>query len=179
MTRPSDLVPSIFVIGLSSAGKSTVARLLIDRLRRDGHASILLDGDHVRTVFGSSLGYDCQSRRLQTERVLKLAQLTSEQEIIPVVAIIHPFEDDRARCRDTLPGYFEAHLKCDVDICRSRDTKNVYPNDSEQAENVVGLDIEYEEPVSANLVLDSANTAPEDLAEKIYRAVSSSYLRLE
>ena len=164
-------VPAIFIIGLSSAGKSTVSRLLIDRLRRNGHASILLDGDHVRTVFGSSLGYDRESRRVQTERVLKLARLTSEQGIIPVAAIIHPFENDRAICRDTLPGYFEVHLRCNVDVCRARDTKNVYLDDDGQADNVVGLDIEYEEPVNADLVLDSANTAPEDLADTIYRAI--------
>ena len=163
--------PSIFIIGLSSAGKSTLANLLIKRLRADGYPSILLDGDHVRRVYGNSLGFDPDSRRIQTDRVLKLAQLTSEQGIIPVAAIIHPFEENRAKCRDTLPGYFEVHLSCDVDVCRSRDTKNVYPNDSGQAENVVGLNIEFEEPVNADLVLDSANTAPEDLADTIYRAI--------
>ena len=167
----SDSVPAVFVIGLSSAGKSTVSRLLIDRLRRDGHASILLDGDHVRTVFASGLGYDRESRRLQTERVLKLARLTSEQGIIPVAAIIHPFEDDRAKCRVALPGYFEAYLRCDINICRSRDTKNVYPGNNGQAKNVVGLDIRYEEPINASLVLDSANTAPADLADTIYQAL--------
>ena len=163
--------PSIFIIGLSSAGKSTVATGLIAKLRAEGYASILLDGDHVRSVFGSSLGYDPDSRRLQTDRVLKLARLTSEQGIIPVAAIIHPFEEDRAVCRAALPGYFEAHLRCDLDTCRTRDTKNVYPSGPSAAENVVGLDIPYEEPVNADIVLDSASVAPAELVEIIFRAI--------
>jgi adenylylsulfate kinase-like enzyme len=162
---------SLWIVGLSSAGKSTVARELIERLRAEGHPSILLDGDHVRTVFGNRLGYDRESRRAQTERVLKLAQLTSEQGIIPVAAIIHPFEDGRAKCRKMLPGYFEVHLQCDINVCRSRDTKNVYPNDFGDANNVVGMVIDFEDTVNADLVLDSANIPPEDLAKTIYRAI--------
>jgi adenylylsulfate kinase-like enzyme len=169
-TAPLD-IPSIFIIGLSSAGKSTVAAGLIEKLRAEGYASILLDGDHVRSVFGSSLGYDPDSRRLQTDRVLRLARLTSEQGVIPVAAIIHPFEEDRAACRAALPGYFEVHLKCDLDTCRTRDTKNVYPSTQGAARNVVGLDIDYEEPVNADLVLDSAHMAPEELVETVFRAV--------
>ena len=163
--------PSIFIIGLSSAGKSTLANLLINRLRADGYPSILLDGDHVRTVFENSLGYDPESRRKQTERVLKLARLTSEQGIVPIAAIIHPFESDRGICRETLPLYFEVHLKCDLDTCRTRDTKNVYPSMQDAARNVVGLDIDYEEPVNADLVLDSARMPPEELVETVFRAV--------
>lgn len=171
--------PSIWIIGLSSAGKSTLATRLIARLRADGYPSILLDGDHVRAVFGSSLGYDPQSRRLQTERVLKLARLTSEQGIIPVAAIIHPFEDDRIACRAALPGYFEVYLHCDLETCRTRDTKNVYPSTSNAATNVVGMDIPYEEPVTADLVLDSAHIPPDELAETVYQAFQSAHLRPE
>ena len=162
---------SLWIIGLSSAGKSTVAREFITRLRAEGYPSILLDGDHVRAVFGNSLGYDRDSRRAQTERVLKLAQLTSEQGIIPVAAVIHPFEDGRAKCRKMLPGYFEVHLRCDIDVCRSRDTKNVYPDEFGEANNVVGMDIDFEDTVNADLILDSAIIAPEDLAKIIYQAI--------
>lgn len=171
MKRVPTPAPSIWIIGLSSAGKSTVATRLIARLRAEGYPSILLDGDHVRAVFGSSLGYDPDSRRQQTERVLKLARLTSEQGIIPVVAIIHPFEDDRAACRAALPGYFEVHLRCDLDTCRTRDTKNVYPSARGNAENVVGMDIAYEEPANADLVLDSARIPPESLVETVFAAI--------
>lgn len=163
--------PSIFIIGLSSAGKSTVATGLIEKLRANGYPSILLDGDHVRSVFASSLGYDPESRRKQTKRVLKLARLTSEQSIIPIAAIIHPFESDRRICRETLPRYFEVYLKCDLDTCRTRDTKNVYPSTQGAARNVVGLDIDYEEPGNSDLVLDSAQMPPEELVETVFRAI--------
>jgi adenylylsulfate kinase-like enzyme len=159
---------SLWIIGLSSSGKSTLARRVIDRLRKAHVPTMLLDGDQVRLAFEDRLGYDPASRHQQTMRVLRLARMVSAQGILPVVAIIHPFEADRVHCRQTLPGYFEVHLDCTLSECERRDRvegKNVY---RPGAPNVVGHDIPYERPERADLVLPAGTTEPVELEHRLF-----------
>lgn len=159
---------SLWIIGLSSAGKSTLARRVLERLRAVRIPTMLLDGDQVRLAFEDRLGYDPDSRHKQTLRVLRLARMISAQGILPVVAIIHPFERDRSYCRQTLPGYFEIHLDCPLTECKRRDRlegKNVY---TAGAPNVVGVDIPYERPQHPDLVLESSGRDPVELERQLF-----------
>lgn len=143
---------------------------------------MLLDGDQIRAIFPERLGYDEASRRKQTERVLRLVRWISDQGILPIVAIIHPFEDDRIRCRENLPNYFEVFLKCDLDTCIERDValkKHVYPwNEQEEIDksDIVGLDIPLDRPGHADLIMESDHNSPEELLEILWERVRADLL---
>ena len=159
-------------MGLSAAGKSTLAGLLSERLRQEGYPCMLLDGEEVRRIFDERLGYDEASRRKQTQRIVRLTRWVSDQGILPVVAIIHPFEDDRADCRATLDGYFEVYLKCPLEACILRDAKNVYqPALDGTVKDVVGVDIPYDPPAQSDLVLESDRLSSEELLDVLWERV--------
>ena len=168
---------SIWIMGLSAAGKSTLAGLLSERLRQEGYPCMLLDGEEVRRIFDERLGYDEESRRKQTQRIVRLTRWVSDQGILPVVAIIHPFEDDRADCRATLDGYFEVYLKCPLEACVLRDAKNVYqPAIDGTAKDVVGVDIPYDPPTQSDLVLESDKLSPGELLDILWERVKTELL---
>lgn len=168
---------SIWIIGLSSAGKSTLARLLAGRMRDNGYPCMLIDGDEVRSIFEERLGYDPASRRKQTQRILALARWVSGQGILPIVAIIHPFEDDRQRCREILDNYHEVYLQCELSECVKRDIKNVYkPALEGNACNVVGLDIPYDVPAHPDLVLESTRISPEAMLDVLWSYILKAVL---
>ena len=168
---------SIWIMGLSAAGKSTLAGLLSDRLRQEGCPCMLLDGEEVRHIFDERLGYDGASRRKQTRRIVRLTRWISDQGILPVVAIIHPFEDDRLDCRATLDGYFEVYLKCPLEACVLRDAKNVYqPALDGTAKDVVGVDIPYDPPAQSDLVLESDRLLPDELLDLLWERVRAGLL---
>jgi adenylyl-sulfate kinase len=168
---------SIWIMGLSAAGKSTLAGLLSERLRQEGYPCMLLDGEEVRRIFDEKLGYDEASRRKQTQRIVRLTRWISDQGILPVVAIIHPFEDDRADCRATLDGYFEVYLKCPLEACVLRDAKNVYqPAIDGTAKDVVGIDIPYDPPTQSDLVLESDKLSPGELLDILWEWVKTELL---
>ena len=165
-------IKTIWIIGLSGAGKTTLARLVIKRLQESGHPCVIIDGSEARDLFENKLGFDPDSRRKQTGRIKNLALWAIGQKIIPVVALIHPFEDDRARCRTEIEGYYEVYLKCALDECIRRDDKNVYaPAMEGRGKFVVGLDIPYDEPLDVELVLESDRHAPEELLEVLWQAL--------
>lgn len=175
--NPTHNPGSIWIIGLSSAGKSTLARLLVAKLRDNDYPCMLIDGDEVRAIFDDRLGYDPVSRRKQTQRILSLTQWVSRQGILPIVAIIHPFEDDRQRCRESLVKYFEVYLDCALSECMKRDKKNVYVQALEgSARNVVGVDIPYDKPAHSNLVLNSTNLSQEAMLEILWGHIEQEVL---
>jgi adenylylsulfate kinase-like enzyme len=160
---------SVWIIGPPCAGKTTLAKLFVQRLRENSQPCILLDGDEVRDVFENQLGYDPKSRRKQTERVKKLARLVASGEILPVIAIIHPFEDDRAKCREQFPGYFEVVLACDMKELIRRDTKKLYlPAMQGKKRHVIGVDIPFDEPKNPNITLHSDEMTPNDMLEALW-----------
>lgn len=164
-------------MGLSASGKSTLSAMLADRLRDQGYPCMLLDGDQIRGIFEERLGYDPESRRKQTRRVLGLTRWISSQGILPIVAIIHPFEDDRAECRKQFDDYFEVYLKCDLEECIHRDQKNLYqPVMDGEAENVVGLDIPFDPPEHSDLVIETDKLSPEESLEIIWERVNEGLL---
>lgn len=168
---------SIWIIGLSSAGKSTLAKLLVDKLRDNDYPCMLVDGDEVRAIFEERLGYDPESRRKQTRRILALTRWVSGHGILPIVAIIHPFEDDRQHCRATLQKYFEVYLHCELAECIHRDTKGVYkPVNDGKAQNVVGLDIPYDPPGTPDLILDSTELSPEEMLDNLWDFIGQKVL---
>lgn len=165
---------SVWIIGPSCAGKTAVAKLLVDRLKESRRACVLLDGPEVRALFDNKLGYDPASRRKQTMRIRRLAKLLSSQGVTTVIAMIHPFEDDRRKCRDDIAGYFEVFLKCDTKTLIERDSKKIYlPAIRGEKKNVVGVDIPFDEPETPDLVVDSDRMSPTEILEVIWRRVQS------
>ena len=172
VTQPTESKPgTIWIIGPACVGKTTLARLLVSHCRGEGRPAMLLDGDEIRQIHDTSLGYDPVSRRKQTARVQKLARWVQNQDILPVVAIIHPFQDDREACRDMFPGYFEVSLSCDMKERIRRDTKKLYlPALRGEKRHVIGVDIPFDDPVSADLVLETDQFEPQELLQTLLDA---------
>ncbi len=168
MTPGKAAPATIWVIGPPCSGKTTLAKLLVARCRAAGRPAMLLDGDDIREIHDTRLGYDPASRRKQTARVRRLAQWVMKQDILPVVAIIHPFQEDRVVCREALPGYFEISLDCDLKERIRRDSKKLYlPALRGEKRHVVGVDIAFEEPVTSDLALDTATAQPAELLDAV------------
>ena len=173
MNSNINLIKSIWITGLSSSGKTTLARLLVTRLKENGYPCLLLDGNETRNLFENKYGFDEGSRRKQTHRIATLAKWLIKQNSIPVVSIIHPFEDDRNTCKKEIPGYFEVYLKCSLKECIRRDKKNVYlPVIQQEKENVIGLDIKYDEPSEPMITLDTEIFSAEECLETLWRDIS-------
>lgn len=163
----------IWITGLSGAGKTTVCRLLYGRLKPSLPQLVLLDGDAVRDAFGQDLGYSEAERVKQVSRVQRIARLLSDQGLVVIVALVYAHPNLLAWNREHINGYFEVLLDAPLDLVRRRDSKRLYSRALRgETRDVVGHDIPWHRPVSADLVLDVANEPPpEALADAIARAV--------
>ncbi|RKF43509.1 adenylyl-sulfate kinase [Paraburkholderia fungorum] len=166
---------TIWLTGLSGAGKSTIAFELERQLVSQGHACYILDGDNVRHGLASDLGFDKQDRRENIRRVAHVAQLMNDAGLIVITALISPMREDRAMAREIIgPGNFiETYLSASVDACARRDPKGLYAKAlAGEIASFTGVSAPYEVPTDSELKIDTATLSPAESVEKLF-----AYLR--
>jgi adenylylsulfate kinase-like enzyme len=150
-----------WIIGLSGAGKTTIARELVAQRRADGFCVAMLDGDALRDVWGDNLGHTLEDRRTNAWRTCRLCKYLDSQGLDVVCAILSLFEATRAWNREQLSRYIEVFLDVPMEELKARDPRGLYRATADgRARNVAGVDLEFERPRNSDLVL--ANGAGAD-----------------
>ena len=149
----------IWITALSGAGKTTLAREVVARLRGADEPVVLLDGDELREVFGSSetssQNHGREARRALAFQYAHLCRLIAAQGVTVVIATISLFKEVHAWNRANLPGYFEVFLKVPMEELRARDSKGIYGRFAAgKIANVAGLDLAVDEPDAADWVIE-------------------------
>lgn len=141
----------VWLTGLSSAGKSTIAARLCDRLRYLGHDCEWLDGDLVRERLGH-LGFSRADRDANVKRIGYIAALLARHEVTVVVSAISPYRDARDAVRRQVSNFVEVFVNAPLAVCEQRDVKGLYRRArAGTLSNLTGVDDPYEPPLNAEV----------------------------
>ena len=145
----------IWITGLSGAGKSSIARALVEQLRTQYEFPVLIDGDEIReAICDPHTGHDLVGRLANAYRISRLAKLIAGQGYTVIVATMSLFNEIHAWNRKNLPNYFEAWIEVDFAILKARDIRGFYSRTHNgQINNVPGFDLEYERPHKPDIIL--------------------------
>lgn len=163
---------TIWITGLSGAGKSTLANEIATQIRNQCKQVVVLDGDKLREVLGSTAlntkNYSREERLALAMRYCRLCRLISEQGHTVIIATISLFKEVHKWNRANLSDYIEIFLKVPLDELRRRDSKGLYRRfDSGAIKDVAGMDLDFDEPINPDWIVefDKKNT-PASLANK-------------
>ena len=150
-----DMGNVIWITGLSSAGKTTLAKLVTKELRSKGLAVVMLDGDDLRNVLNINTEFSKKARLELAFKYSRLSRMISLQGTNVVVGTIALFKEIHHWNRQNIPSYYEVYLKVPITELRRRDPKGIYKRfDAGTLQNVAGLDLQVDEPFKPDLVLD-------------------------
>jgi len=163
---------TVFFTGLSSAGKSTVANVLLIKLNEIGGRPVtLFDGDLVRKHLSSELGFSREHRDLNIRRIGYVASEITKNRGIAICAPIAPYDSTRKEVRAMiapLGGFIMVHLSTPVEVCEERDRKGLYAKARAGIiKEFTGISDPYEEPTDADIIINTAERSPDEAAQEI------------
>jgi adenylylsulfate kinase len=147
--------PIVWLTGLPSSGKSTLARAAAEILRARGAHVLVLDGDEVRDALRPRPGYDEAARDAFYETLARLAAHCASQGAIVMVPATANRRAFRERARSLAPGRFvEVFVDTDLATCRARDAKGLYACAAREGGGTLpGAGAAYEPPIAPDIVV--------------------------
>lgn len=163
---------TVFLTGLSGAGKSTIAKVLYSRFLEMGTRPVtLLDGDIVRHNLSSELGFSKEHRDINVRRIGFVASEISKNRGIAICAPIAPYAETRAQIREMIEqygGFIEVHVSTPVEICEKRDRKGMYAKArAGLIKGFTGVDDPYEVPENPEVIVDTTNMTPDEASQEV------------
>ncbi len=154
--------------GLSGAGKSTIANIVVDELIRRGVKVELLDGDEVREHLSKGLTFSKEDRDTNVRRIGWVAKVLARNGVVSVTAAISPYRAIRDEMRAEIPNFVEIHVATPFEVCEERDVKGLYAKArAGEIPQFTGLDDPYEAPEHPELRIETAGHTPEESAAEV------------
>jgi sulfate adenylyltransferase/3'-phosphoadenosine 5'-phosphosulfate synthase len=157
---------TIWLTGLSGAGKSTIAGRLAAELRAEGRRVEVLDGDAIRENLSKGLGFSKEDRDTNIRRIGYVAQLLTRNGVTVIVAAISPYRAVRDEVRARIGDFIEVHVDCNMDELVRRDVKGLYLRAlAGEITHFTGVSDPYEAPAAPEVRVDTrSQTADESVA---------------
>lgn len=151
---------TVWLTGLSGAGKTTIAEAVAGQLRAAGREVEVLDGDELRRGLSAGLGFSREDRDTHVRRVGFVAELLARHGVIVLVPVIAPYASTRDEVRAQhdahATSYLEVHVATPLAECARRDVKGLYARATAgELTGMTGVDDPYEEPDKPDLRLDT------------------------
>ena len=160
---------TVWMTGLSGAGKSTIANEVEKRLFAEGKHTMLLDGDNVRMGLNKNLGFGEADRVENIRRVAEVSKLINDAGIIVLASFISPFHQDRRNAKEIIGDRFiEVYVSTPLEECEKRDKKGLYKKAREGAlSDFTGISSPYEIPQNPDIVVDTSRHSIEESVDLV------------
>ncbi|KQH78037.1 adenylyltransferase [Mycobacterium gordonae] len=162
---------TVWLTGLSGAGKSSVAMLVEQKLLEKGIPAYVLDGDNLRHGLNADLGFSMADRAENLRRLAHVATLLADSGQIVLVPAISPLAEHREMARkvhaDAGFEFFEVFCDTPLKECERRDPKGLYAKArAGEITHFTGIDSPYQRPKNPDLRL-TADRSVEEQAQSV------------
>uniref|UniRef100_A0A8C7NQ50 3'-phosphoadenosine 5'-phosphosulfate synthase 2a n=1 Tax=Oncorhynchus mykiss TaxID=8022 RepID=A0A8C7NQ50_ONCMY len=163
---------TVWLTGLSGAGKTTIAFALEEYLVSHGIPCYSLDGDNIRHGLNKNLGFTATDREENIRRIAEVAKLFADAGLVCITSFISPYTKDRDDARKILESaglpFFEVFINAPLEVCESRDVKGLYKKArAGEIKGFTGIDADYERPEAPELVLKTGEVTVNECIRQV------------
>jgi adenylylsulfate kinase len=164
---------TIWLTGLSGAGKSTISQALATELTLARHKVEILDGDIVRQHLCKGLGFSDADRIENVRRIGYVANLLSRNGVIAIVAAIAPHRAIREELKQSIDNFLEVFVNAPLAECERRDVKGLYRKArAGEIANFTGIGMGYEAPLAPDVECHTDRESIAASTQKILQKLS-------
>ena len=160
----------VWLTGLPSSGKSTIAYTVEHALVSRNHLAYVLDGDNIRFGLNKNLGFSAEDRAENIRRIGEVGNLYVDGGFLTLASFVSPYREDRDGVRALMDegDFVEIFIDTPVELCEARDPKGLYKKArAGEIPNFTGVSDPYEAPKNAEMVIKTADGTPEEAAAQI------------
>ncbi len=161
---------TIWLTGLSGAGKTTICQFLETELRCTGYKTEVLDGDVVRQNLSKGLTFSKEDRDENIRRIGFVANLLTRNNVIVLVSVISPYRAVREEVKKQIGDFIEVYVNAPLEVCEQRDVKGLYKKARDgEIKNFTGIDDLYEIPLEPDV---ECKTNEESIAQSANKVLT-------
>ena len=171
----------MWLTGLPSSGKSTLAAALSKRLAARGVDAAVLESDVLRRVLTPHPVYSDEERDAFYQAMAYIGKLLVEHGVPVIFDATANRRAYRDRARREISRFVEVYVECPLDVCVARDPKGIYKRGQAGGTNTVpGLQADYQPPEHPDLVVRADREAPEEAARRVMsELIAREYLQAD
>ncbi|NLF32672.1 MAG: sulfate adenylyltransferase subunit CysN [Planctomycetes bacterium] len=160
---------TVWLTGLTGAGKSTLAYAVERRLFDLGCAASVIDGENMRLGLSKDLGFGADDRAENVRRAAEAARLLNGGGLIALCSLLSPEAATRSRSAEIVGAdrYVEVYLSAPIDVCRRRKPDTYAKADSGEIKHFSGVTAAYEPPAAPDLNLPTHELDVEACVDRI------------
>lgn len=165
---------TVWLTGLSGAGKTSIAFALEAYLVSKGIPAYGLDGDNIRTGLNKNLGFSQVDREENIRRVAEVAKLFADSGVVSICSFVSPFAEDRDMARrihkDADLKFFEIYVDTPLEVCESRDVKGLYKKARQGTiKGFTGVTQAYEAPEHPDMAVSTEGVTVKQSTYKLIK----------
>lgn len=163
---------TVWLTGLSGAGKTTISFALEEYLVSQGIPAYSLDGDNIRTGLNKNLGFTQEDREENIRRISEVSKLFADGGIVCITAFISPYAKDRQKARELHEEnglkFVEVFVDTPLAVCEERDVKGLYKKARAGViKGFTGIDAAYERPDEPEVSVKAGEISIDECVQEI------------
>lgn len=169
---------NLWFTGLPLSGKSTIADLVFNKLKKYQIPLERIDSKDIRDLI-PDIGYTRDDRNRHMHRIGHLIKTLQNNSISTVASFVSPYRESRKAIREMVKNNVIVYVKADIETCKARDYKGVYIKAlNGELQNFSGINDVYETPEHSEIIIDTEIMSAEEAAETIIRYLKKNYIKI-
>ena len=167
----------VWFTGLSGSGKSTIAMGVERELHKRGILCRILDGDNIRAVINSNLGFSAEDRKENIRRIAEIGKLFVQTGVVTLACFVSPTNDIRRLAREIIgeEDFREVFVSTPLEVCEQRDVKGLYAKARRgEVKAFTGISAPFEAPAHPDLTLDTSQMTLKEEVEAVIELIMNT-----